>query len=73
VLKLDPTGQKILYRTLIGGAPEALAVDAAGNVLPLQDAAPGRGRALLMLSRVARRSQIFFDLPDDAPRKQLGK
>jgi len=32
VLKLDPAGQTILYDAPIGGTPESLVVDAAGNV-----------------------------------------
>jgi uncharacterized protein (TIGR03437 family) len=43
VLKLDPTGQKIIYRTLIGGAPESLAVDAAGNAYVAGTAGAGLG------------------------------
>jgi uncharacterized protein (TIGR03437 family) len=32
VLKLDPTGQKVLFETPIGVVPEGMAVDAAGDV-----------------------------------------
>ncbi len=32
VLKLDPTGQNILYTTPVGATPESMAVDAAGDV-----------------------------------------
>lgn len=41
VLKLDPSGQKILYETPIGAVPEAMAVDSAGNAYVVGSAGPG--------------------------------
>jgi len=41
VLKLDPSGQHILYNTPIGVAPESMAVDASGNVYLAGTAGPG--------------------------------
>ncbi len=41
VVKLDPTGQNILYTALIGGLAESLAVDAAGDVYLSGAAGPG--------------------------------
>ena len=42
VLKLDPSGQHILYNTPIGATtPESMAVDASGNVYLAGSAGPG--------------------------------
>lgn len=41
VVKLDPTGQSILYSTPIVGTPEAMVVDPAGNVYIAGQAGPG--------------------------------
>src|SRR3984957_18771505 len=41
VVKLDPTGQNILYSAPIGGNPEAIALDAAGDIFVTGTAGPG--------------------------------
>ena len=41
VVKLDPAGQNILYTTTIGGTPESIAVDGAGNVYVVGADGPG--------------------------------
>src|SRR5580698_9750492 len=41
LVKLDPTGQNILYNTPLGGSAESIAVDALGNVYAAGAAAPG--------------------------------
>jgi uncharacterized protein (TIGR03437 family) len=41
VVKLDPTAQNILYTTTIGGSPESMAVDTAGNIYVAGAAGPG--------------------------------
>jgi uncharacterized protein (TIGR03437 family) len=41
VLKVDPTGQQILYNTPITAAPAAVAVDSVGNVYLAGSAGPG--------------------------------
>ncbi len=41
VVKLDPTGQSILYTAPMGGIPEAIALDAAGDVFVTGTAGPG--------------------------------
>jgi len=41
VVKLDPTGQTVLYNTMIAGSPESIAVDGAGNVYVAGSAGPG--------------------------------
>jgi hypothetical protein len=43
VLKLDPAGQNIVYKTLLDAAPEAMAVDAAGDVFLAGSAGSGFG------------------------------
>jgi len=41
VVKLDPAGQNILFTTPIGGNPEAIALDAAGDIYVTGTAGPG--------------------------------
>jgi uncharacterized protein (TIGR03437 family) len=41
VVKLDPTGQSILYTAPTGGIPEAIALDAAGDIFVTGTAGPG--------------------------------
>jgi uncharacterized protein (TIGR03437 family) len=41
VVKLDPTGTNTLYTTDIGGYPESMAVDSAGNVYVAGSSGPG--------------------------------
>ena len=41
VVKLDPTGQSVIYTTAIGQAAESMAVDAAGNIYVAGAAGPG--------------------------------
>jgi uncharacterized protein (TIGR03437 family) len=41
VVKLDPTGQSILYTAPISGIPEAIALDAAGDIFVTGTAGPG--------------------------------
>jgi Beta-propeller repeat len=41
VVKLDPTGQSILFTTPLGGNPEAIALDAAGDIFVTGTAGPG--------------------------------
>ncbi len=41
VVKLDPTAQNILYTTTIGGSPESMAVDTAGDIYVAGAAGPG--------------------------------
>ena len=41
MVKLDPTGQSILYTAPLGGNPEAIALDAAGDVFVTGTAGPG--------------------------------
>ena len=41
VVKLDPTGQNILYSAPIGGNPEAIALDSAGDIFVTGTAGPG--------------------------------
>jgi len=43
VYKIDPAGKNIIYRTLLGAAPESMAVDAAGNVYLAGTAGAGFG------------------------------
>ncbi|MGH9667883.1 MAG: SBBP repeat-containing protein, partial [Bryobacteraceae bacterium] len=43
VVKLDPSGDNILYTTSIGGQPESMAVDATGNVYVTGSAGAGLG------------------------------
>ncbi len=43
VVKLDPTGQSILYTAPIGGILEAIALDAAGDIFVTGTAGPGLG------------------------------
>ncbi len=43
VLKFDPAGQTILYKTLLAAPPESMAVDAAGNVYLAGTAGAGFG------------------------------
>ncbi len=41
MVKLDPTGQNILYTAAVSGIPEAIALDAAGDVFVTGTAGPG--------------------------------
>jgi uncharacterized protein (TIGR03437 family) len=41
VVKLDPTGQSILYTAPVGGNPEAIALDATGDIFVTGTAGPG--------------------------------
>jgi uncharacterized protein (TIGR03437 family) len=41
VVKIDPTGQTVLYSTPIGGSAESMAVDAAGNIYVAGATGPG--------------------------------
>ena len=43
LLKLDPAGRQVIYKTYLGAAPEAMAVDAAGNAYLTGSAGAGFG------------------------------